>query len=289
VLINTLFDLCRTIHDSVDCLSPTTEIAHIANLLGSFIQKINFGKDLEQQLNFYVDCRAAFCNIDQIKDHLVCCVARLAMRAFQIMKGKHSKKTATFVKACLAYCHITIPSLSDAFRKLELLLMCAQISVVNTCLPQTDTFLKAAITILPEMPSHYEVDGKRVHFEERLCSHLSTLLATLVIIPGTPGARAGLHVSELSDVNNLVISLVGHPDHGPFYIIQGLVNAMPRFPWQAGTGVQTRVYTNMLALLCTLAQKKFPYHVVGTTALLIRSNCKAVMLSTCVTCRCSVE
>jgi hypothetical protein len=57
----------------------------------------------------------------------------------------------------------------------------------------------------------------------------------------------------------------GHPDHGPFYIIQGLVNAVPRFAWQAGTGVQTRVYTNMLALLCTLAQKKFPYHVVGTS------------------------
>lgn len=184
VLINTLFDLCRTIHDSVDSLSPSTEVANVAALLGSFIQKINFGKDLEQQLNFYVDCRAAFCNIDQVKDHLVCCVGRLAMRAFQIMKGKHSKKTATFVKACLAYCHITIPSLADAFRKLELLLQCAQISVVNTCLPQTDTFLKAAITILPEMPSHYEVDGKRVHFEERLASYLSTLLATLVVIPG---------------------------------------------------------------------------------------------------------
>ena len=79
------------------------------------------------------------------------------MRAYRIMKGKHSKKTATFVKACLAYCHITIPSLSDAFRKLELLLQCAQISLVNTCLPQTDTFLKAAITILPEMPAYYEV------------------------------------------------------------------------------------------------------------------------------------
>jgi len=56
----------------------------------------------------------------------------------------------------------------------------------------------------------------------------------------------------------------GHPDHGPFYIIQGLVNAVPRFPWQAGTGVQTKVYTNMIALLCTLAQRKFPYHIAGT-------------------------
>ena len=89
MLINTLFDLCRIIHDSVDCLSPSSEINQIAVLLGGFIDKINFGKDLEQQLNFYVECRAAFCNIDQIKDRLIGCVGGLAMRAFQIMKGKH--------------------------------------------------------------------------------------------------------------------------------------------------------------------------------------------------------
>lgn len=184
VLINTLFDLCRIIHDSVDCLSPITETTHIANLLGSFIDKINFGKDLEQQLNFYVECRGAFCNIDLIKDRLIGSVSGLAMKAYKFMKGKHSKKTATFVKACLAYCHITIPSLSDAFRKLELLLVCAQVSLINMCLPQTDTFLKAAITILPEMPSHFEVDGKRTHYEDRLAAYLQTLLATLVVVPG---------------------------------------------------------------------------------------------------------
>ena len=106
------------------------------------------------------------------------------MKTYTIMKGKHTKKTSTFVKACLAYCHITIPSINDAYRKLELLLYCSQISILNQCLPQTDTFLKAAITILPEMQSYYEEDGKRVHYEERLAGYLNTLLATLVIIPG---------------------------------------------------------------------------------------------------------
>lgn len=77
MLINTLFDLCRIIHDSVDCLSPSTEIHNIATLLNSFVDKINFGKDLEQQLNFYVDCRGAFCNIDLIKDRLISSVGEL--------------------------------------------------------------------------------------------------------------------------------------------------------------------------------------------------------------------
>lgn len=238
VLINTLFDLGRVVHDSVDQLSPIADISYIAELLRCFIDKIDFGRDLEQQLNFYVECRGAFCNLDQLKDKLIISVGNLSMKAFRIMKGKHSKKTATFVKACLAYAHITIPSLSDVFRKLELLLLCAQIALVNQCLPQTDTFLKAAISLIPEMPTHYDYDGKRIHFEERLSVYLRSLLSTLVVTPG-------------------------HPEHGPFYIVQGLINAVPRYQWQPSTGVQTKVYTNMLALLCTFAQKKFPYHIQG--------------------------
>ena len=57
--------------------------------------------------------RAMFCNLDIVKDRLILCVVGLAMKAHKLVKGKHSKKTATFVKACFAYCHITIPSLPD--------------------------------------------------------------------------------------------------------------------------------------------------------------------------------
>ena len=34
------------------------------------------------------------------------------------------------------------------------------------------------------MPSHFEVDGKRVHYEERLAAYLQDLLSTLVVTPG---------------------------------------------------------------------------------------------------------
>lgn len=71
-------------------------------------------------INLYVLChttwtapRAMFCNLDIVKDRLILCVVGLAMKAHKLVKGKHSKKTATFVKACFAYCHITIPSLPD--------------------------------------------------------------------------------------------------------------------------------------------------------------------------------
>jgi hypothetical protein len=79
-----------------------------------------------------------------------------------------------------------------------------------------------------------EIDGKRLHTEGILSTYISSLLSTLVLVPG-------------------------HPDHGPFYIVQGLLNAVPKYPWQAHTDCKTRVYVDMLALLATYAQKKFPY------------------------------
>ena len=236
VLINTLFDLGRALHDSVDCLSPEGERRYISLLLSSFIDKIDFGRDLEQQLNMYVECRAIFCNLDMVKDKLIICVSGLAVKAYSFMKGKHSKKTAAFSKACLAYCHITAPSIGDVHRKLQLLLLCAQVALLNQCLPQTDTFLKAAVTLIPEMPAYEEIDGRRLHTEEKLAAFTKSLLSSLIVAPG-------------------------HPDHGPFYIVHGLLNALVKYPWQPTTGVQTKVYVDMLGLLITYSQRRFPYHV----------------------------
>jgi hypothetical protein len=127
ILINTMFYVARTIHDSVDCLSTDNEHRYVGGLLCAFIEQIDFDRDLEQQLNVYVECRAIFCNSDMVKDKLCICVGGLAVKAYKFVKGKHSKKTAAFAKACLAFCHITIPSIADVFRKLELLLFCAQV------------------------------------------------------------------------------------------------------------------------------------------------------------------
>ena len=60
-------------------------------------------------------------------------------------------------------------------------------------------------------------------------------------------------------ISNLV--LIGHPEHGPFYIVQGLRNALPRYQWQAYSLVQCRVYIDILGLLCTYSQRRFPYHI----------------------------
>jgi len=238
ILISSIFEICRSVHDHVDPLTAEGERTHSSTLINAFIDKIDYGMDLEQQLSTYVDCRAAFQNLDLVKDKLVCCVAALALRANSIVKGIQNKRTAAFIKACIAYCHITIPSIASEIRKLELLLHCASTALMCQCLPQTDTLLKMAISIIPTVPA-YLIDpntSKKSHTSDRMVEFCKNLLSTLLVVPG-------------------------HPEHGPFYIVQGLLNALPRYEWPVAASAQTAVYVNMLRLLCAYSQDKFPYNV----------------------------
>lgn len=71
VVINTLMYLCSIIHDSVNALIPEDEYRQIGEIICSILRRVDFGKDFEQQLNFYVMARAAFCNIDLVLAELV--------------------------------------------------------------------------------------------------------------------------------------------------------------------------------------------------------------------------
>jgi hypothetical protein len=43
----------------------------ISTLITGFIRQIQFGKDFEQQLSFYVEARASFTNLDMVLVHLI--------------------------------------------------------------------------------------------------------------------------------------------------------------------------------------------------------------------------
>ncbi len=87
VIIQTVFEVARGLHDSIDSLTFDDERRQVALLIIAFIRKIDFGHDLEQQLNLYVECRAAFTNLDLVTRELVLRVALLCMRAHRYVSA----------------------------------------------------------------------------------------------------------------------------------------------------------------------------------------------------------
>jgi hypothetical protein len=145
--------------------------------------RVHFGRDFEQQLAFYVDARGLFANLDNVLYTLVNCVNKLVMDTRKIVKGNHTRKTAAFVKACVAYSFITIPSIISIIQRLELYYATGEIALANLCLGQSDACLEAAIQSLTELPRKMEIDGRMKSLDFYLQSYVQKLLSLLLIVP----------------------------------------------------------------------------------------------------------
>ena len=116
-------------------------------------------------MNFLVECRRAFANLDTVKYSLVVAACQLAMKALRIVKGKHTKKTSAFIRACMSYCFITIPGMEDVFSRLQLYLLSGQVSLMNQAVSQADSLFKSAIKLIQEVPARI---GTLIYFSNSL-------------------------------------------------------------------------------------------------------------------------
>jgi len=67
------------------------------------------------------------------------CVNRLSVDTRKIVRGHHTRRTSAFVRACAAFCFITIPSLTLVHTRLQLYLLSGQVALLNQCLGQGKT------------------------------------------------------------------------------------------------------------------------------------------------------
>lgn len=224
-----------------------------------------------------VDCRASFSNLDAVNERLVLATCALIAKAHRIVRGQHTRKTAAFVKACLAYCHITVPSIDDPFRRLHLFLLCAQVALVNQCLPQADTCLKQAVAMVPDIAAAQDGACARcshlplvplLHREPRLHGRLAaSILLTARRVLGavmTVQQRRETEEALLAFLGSLASTMVvapGHPEHGALYLVKGLVKALQAYPWQEGGTGKARAFLHLLPLLTALSQPSLPYHI----------------------------
>nr|XP_008122571.1 PREDICTED: UPF0505 protein C16orf62 [Anolis carolinensis] len=236
VILNALLHVCKTMHDSVNALTLEDEKRTLASLINGFLRMVSFGRDFEQQLSFYVEARSMFCNLEPVLVQLIHCVNQLAMETRKVMKGNHSRKTAAFVRACVAFCFITIPSLTSIFSRLNLYLHSGQVALANQCLSQADAFFKAAVSLVPDVPKMINIDGKMRPSEAFLLEFLCNFFSTLLIIPD-------------------------HPEQGVLFLVRGLLNVIQDYTWEDNSDDKVRIYTNVVHLLSAMSQETYIYHV----------------------------
>ena len=249
-LIHNLTHVARQLHDSIDHLSFDDERRQLARLISAFVRRVSFGTDSEAQLNFYVECRGIFANLDAVQDSLVLCVAALAMRVRARVKGKHTKKSSAFVKACAAFIYITTPTIDQALLRIRLHLLGAQVSLANGLLAHSEACFKAAVTVVPEALScGVGADGK----EREPDGNAATREAH---------SREEALVSLLTAACSFLLAVPGHPKHGPFFLATGFLNVIQSAKWRLPASRVT-LYANVLRLLSAYAQRQLPYRVPG--------------------------
>lgn len=129
VVTNSMMQICKYMHDYVNALTLEDEKREISNMICRFINRIELiEKDkIEHYLNFYSDARSSFSNLDDVIGLLVRKVNTLAVETLRIMDYSHTRKTGPFVRACVAFSFITIPSLNNVMLRLQLYLESAQV------------------------------------------------------------------------------------------------------------------------------------------------------------------
>ncbi|ETE65169.1 hypothetical protein L345_09057 [Ophiophagus hannah] len=228
VILNALLHVCKTMHDSVKIQPMVFDVKPAG--------QVSFGRDFEQQLNFYVEARSMFCNLEPVLVQLIHSVNQLAMETRKVMKGNHSRKTAAFVRACVAFCFITIPSLTGIFTHLNLYLHSGQVALANQCLSQADAFFRAAISLVPEVPKMINIDGKLRPSEAYLLEFLCNFFSTLLIVPD-------------------------HPEQGVLFLVRGLLNVIQDYTWEDNSDDKVKIYTNVVHLLSAMGQETYLYHI----------------------------
>lgn len=229
--LHTVLAIAKQLHDKIDSLSDKSIAGRISTKLCFIIQRIDFGRDLEKQLKTYTEARGMFGNLDEVTETLINVTLNLAMKAHKFRRAKHDKKTLGFVKACVAYCHITIPSLNSNKHQTSLFLSTSRVALANGLISETDSIIKATLLCLNsqfKQTENYEQDAI-------LTGHLLNIIGHLIVIPSDPEKHF-------------------------FQTSMQIQNLIKKKQWQPGTVfLQIRLYCALIQYLAAQTQDKLPY------------------------------
>ena len=228
-----LLKIGKFIHDSIEIFSPPEKRKEVSDILTKFINKIDFGMDFENYFNFLTEARAAYYELDSITELLIKCVQKTAIQTYKSVKGKHNKKTMRFCKVCVAYCLITIPSISSIKTQLKLELTTAEIALMNNLISECDSLCKFIITNIQK-----EIETLDKLEADFIINFSKSFLGFLIMVPSNPD--------------------------DPFQLIRGFINlfTLPSLPKNLLVSkVKLSIFLSMAKFITTQLQTRLPYHV----------------------------
>ena len=212
-------------------MSSEEEIKRISKTVCKIITKIDFGKDLDKTLNVFTTARGLFINLDDVTETLITSTIALAARAHSLVKTKHNNKTISFVKACIAYSHITIPTLESTEKQIQYFLLTAEVALLNGLIGETDSLLKGVLATIDE-----NFDPKRVSFYSDI---LLNMLGFLVIVPS-------------------------NPETSFFQLVEGIMSLMKNHEWgMANSLLRAKIFVAIVNYLATQLQDTLPYTIAN--------------------------
>ncbi|XP_063821753.1 VPS35 endosomal protein-sorting factor-like isoform X2 [Ostrinia nubilalis] len=230
IIISSLMRLCCILHDSINAVTVDDESKVCAELINKFVQAVTYEDDLEQQLNFYVECRSAFIKLDAVLIALVHAVNALAARA-------GARRLRWLQRACAAYCFVTVPSLPCALARAQLYLLAGQVALLNNCIGQAEANFKALVGLIPDIPEFLLEDGQRKPTNVKVSGIMSDFLSTMLIMPDNVDSNCKA------------------------YLLSGFIKMIERIHWKKTDPLYYATLLRILDVLSEMTQENYAYHI----------------------------
>ncbi|XP_027329733.1 UPF0505 protein C16orf62 homolog isoform X3 [Abrus precatorius] len=224
--IQLLFEISQILHNNMEFMNMKDDDGQVARSISRFVHMVDYGAEMERHLAFLVDCRGAFSRLNELKETLVHSSNYLAIQTL-----KCTKKHLSFVKSCITFSEVTIPSIS-AQRQFDLFLETAEVALFGGLVSHLDGLIDSAISCLHTLNI---IDGFRTTTDvEGLVSSIRKLCGFLIMVPGNFSLTATYFPKNL------------------FILISSQSWFEPK--------MRTRIFSSIILLLTTLSQKSLPYH-----------------------------
>ncbi|XP_019193778.1 PREDICTED: UPF0505 protein isoform X1 [Ipomoea nil] len=195
--IQFLFEVSRALHDEINLLSKRDdENREAACLISRFVNMVDYGPEVEHHLEFLLESRGAFGCMNEVKETLVHSCNHLAIKSM-----RNDNKHPSFVKSCVAYCEVTVPSISSCLKQLNLYLETAEVALMAGLVLHSEGLLDSVFTCLHNVDQLEEL--QILSYGDRVTNLLCKLCSLLVMLPGNPDQGVtSIHKNILSFLNS---------------------------------------------------------------------------------------